>query len=71
VARIYRWKRALPQYNLGHLDLLKQIDERLTSLPRVALCGAAYRGVGIPDCIQSGQAAAERTLAALASTSHS
>jgi oxygen-dependent protoporphyrinogen oxidase len=65
VARIYRWRRALPQYNLGHLDLLKQIDDRLTALPGIALCGAAYRGVGIPDCIQSGQSAADRTLASL------
>jgi len=65
VARIYRWRRALPQYNLGHLDLLRQIDDRLAQLPGVQLCGSAYRGVGIPDCIQSGQAAAERTLVTL------
>jgi oxygen-dependent protoporphyrinogen oxidase len=65
VARIYRWRRALPQYNLGHLDLLHQIDDRLTQLPQIALCGSAYRGVGIPDCIQSGQTAADRALTAL------
>ena len=65
VTRIYRWQRALPQYVLGHLDLLREIDDRLTQLSGVQLCGSAYRGVGIPDCIQSGQAAAEKTLAAL------
>ncbi|HEX7103945.1 MAG TPA: FAD-dependent oxidoreductase, partial [Nitrolancea sp.] len=71
VTRIYRWRHALPQYVLGHLDLLCQIDDRLSELPGVQLCGSAYRGVGIPDCIQSGQAAAERALAALVSPSRS
>jgi oxygen-dependent protoporphyrinogen oxidase len=65
VARVYRWRRALPQYVLGHLDLMRQIDQRLEALPGIQLCGSAYRGVGIPDCIESGQAAAARTLANL------
>lgn len=63
IKRVYRWRRALPQYVLGHLDLLCQIDDRLTGLPGIQLCGSAYRGVGIPDCIQSGEDAAERALA--------
>jgi oxygen-dependent protoporphyrinogen oxidase len=65
VTRIYRWKCALPQYNLGHLDLLQQIDDRIVRLTGLQLCGSAYRGVGIPDCIQSGTTTAERTLAVL------
>jgi oxygen-dependent protoporphyrinogen oxidase len=65
LARIFRWERGMPQYNLGHLDLLREIDQRLEALPGIQLCGSAYRGVGIPDCIQSGDAAAERTLANL------
>lgn len=51
LARVYRWERALPQYNLGHPERLTAIDERLRSLPSIALTGSAYRGVGIPDCI--------------------
>ena len=64
-ARIYRWRRALPQYVLGHLERLEEIDERMASMPNIQLAGAAYRGVGIPDCIQSGRSAAIKVLEAL------
>ncbi|CCF83416.1 protoporphyrinogen oxidase [Nitrolancea hollandica] len=65
LSRIYRWHQALPQYVLGHLDRLAEIDRELADLPGLFLLGAAYRGVGIPDCIQSGNQAAERALALL------
>lgn len=65
LSRIYRWHQALPQYVLGHLDRLAKIDHELADLPGLFLLGAAYRGVGIPDCIQSGNQAAERALALL------
>jgi oxygen-dependent protoporphyrinogen oxidase len=61
-ALVFRWRRALPQYVLGHVDRVKEIEERVSRLPGMVLAGAAYRGVGIPDCIQSGQRAAERVL---------
>jgi oxygen-dependent protoporphyrinogen oxidase len=57
--RIYRWPRGMPQYTLGHLDRLAQIETRLQEQPGLFLAGAAYRGVGIPDCIHSGEAAAQ------------
>ena len=60
--RIYRWPGAMPQYTLGHLDRLTTIDRRLSAHPGLFLAGAAYRGVGIPDCIQSGEAAATSAL---------
>ncbi len=63
--RIYRWRRALPQYVLGHLESLDEIDERMASMPAIQIAGAAYRGVGIPDCIHSGRSAATKVLAAL------
>lgn len=69
LSRIYRWHQALPQYVLGHLDRLAKIDRELADLPGIFLLGAAYRGVGIPDCIQSGNQAAERALALLKSQS--
>ncbi len=70
-ARIYRWRRALPQYVLGHLERLAEIDERMASMPSVQLAGAAYRGVGIPDCIQSGRSAAVKVLEAVGLSSSS
>jgi oxygen-dependent protoporphyrinogen oxidase len=63
LARVFRWPRAMPQYLVGHLDRLAVIEERLTRLPGVFLAGAAYRGVGIPDCIRDGLGAAERVRA--------
>ena len=65
LSRIYRWHQALPQYVLGHLDRLAEIDRELADLPGLFLLGAAYRGVGIPDCIQSGNQEAKRALALL------
>jgi len=56
--RIYRWPRSMPQYNLGHLARLATIEERLPHNPGLFLAGAAYRGVGIPDCIREGENAA-------------
>jgi oxygen-dependent protoporphyrinogen oxidase len=55
--RIHRWPRAMPQYVLGHPERLRRIEAALERHPGLALAGAAYRGVGIPDCIASGEAA--------------
>ncbi|MEK6684701.1 MAG: protoporphyrinogen oxidase [Nitrospirota bacterium] len=60
LSRVYRWEKANPQYPVGHLDRLAGIDDRLTRLPGLFLAGAAYRGVGVPDCIRQGNEAAER-----------
>ena len=60
LVQIDRWHGAMPQYHLGHLDRLARIDARATALPGLALAGAAYRGVGIPQVILSGQTAAAR-----------
>ena len=61
-ARLFRYPQAMPQYTLGHLDRLAQIDRALESTPGVFLAGNSYRGAGIPDCIGSGQQAASNTL---------
>jgi protoporphyrinogen/coproporphyrinogen III oxidase len=60
--RIVRWERAMPQYHVGHLDRVRRIEQRLNAFPRLALAGNAFRGVGIPHCIHSGEQAAERLL---------
>ncbi len=59
---VARWGGAMPQYHVGHLDLVERMEQRAESLPHFALAGNAYRGVGIPFCVRSGEAAAERIL---------
>src|SRR4029077_8010688 len=61
-ARIYRWKAAMAQYAVGHLDRLQRIDRLRQKLPGLVLAGNAYRGIGIPDCIRSGQEAAKQVV---------
>lgn len=61
--RVYRWPKAMPQYEVGHLDKVRAIDESLKALPGLQLIGNAYRGLGIPDCVREGKLAAERVLA--------
>src|SRR5215217_5269555 len=56
---VAKWGRSMPQYEVGHLDRVKEIENALTELPGLTLAGNAYRGAGIPDCIRSGELAAE------------
>jgi len=63
VSRVFIWENAMPQYNLGHPEKLAQIDAALEKHPGLALAGNGYRGIGIPDCIHSGELAVERILA--------
>jgi protoporphyrinogen/coproporphyrinogen III oxidase len=56
------WLGMMPQYHVGHLDLVRQIEGRTAAIPHFALAGNAYRGVGIPFCIHSGEQAAERVV---------
>jgi protoporphyrinogen/coproporphyrinogen III oxidase len=65
VAGVHRWPRGMPQYVLGHPERLERIDALVAEHPGLALAGAAYRGVGIPDCIDSGEQAAESVARAL------
>jgi oxygen-dependent protoporphyrinogen oxidase len=52
----------MPQYTLGHLDRVKLIEDRSTRIPGVALAGGSYRGVGVPNCIESGERAVSKLL---------
>jgi protoporphyrinogen/coproporphyrinogen III oxidase len=56
---IAKWERSMPQYEVGHLDRVQAIDSEVRNLSGLALAGNAYRGAGIPDCIRSGEAAAQ------------
>ncbi len=62
ISRVFMWNKAMPQYNLGHPEKLKQIDSALENYPGLALAGNGYRGIGIPDCVRSGELAVERVL---------
>lgn len=63
---ITRWKKAMPQYNVGHIERMKNVKESLAKeLPGVFLAGGSYEGVGIPDCIDQGETAVKKVLAFL------
>jgi len=62
ISRVFMWDKAMPQYNLGHPEKLKQIDVAVEKHSGLALAGNGYRGIGIPDCIHSGELAVERVL---------
>jgi oxygen-dependent protoporphyrinogen oxidase len=59
---IAHWPGTMPQYHVGHKERVARIRSRLVALPNVELAGNAYAGVGIPDCIHSGEVAVERIL---------
>ena len=59
---IAKWERSMPQYEVGHLDRINEIENEVKTFPGLALAGNAYRGAGIPDCIRSGETAAESIL---------
>lgn len=62
LTRVFRWPRSIPQYVVGHLARLERISTLAAGHPGLLLAGASYRGVGIPDCIASGWAAAQAAL---------
>jgi oxygen-dependent protoporphyrinogen oxidase len=65
MARVTRWGGALPQYAVGHLDRVARIRAAVGTQPGLAVCGAAYDGVGIPACVATARTAASQVLAAL------
>ena len=62
--QVARWPRSMPQYQLGHLERTARIRARLAQLPSLRLAGNAYGGAGIPDCIRSGEQAADGIIGA-------
>ncbi len=57
-SRVYRYRKGMPQYTLGHLERVAALERAMASTKGVFLAGNSYHGVGIPDCIRSGQKAA-------------
>jgi oxygen-dependent protoporphyrinogen oxidase len=62
--RVYRWKGAMAQYTVGHLERIERIERLRKQLPGLALAGNGYRGIGVPDCVRSGEEAAAEVVAA-------
>ena len=67
--RLFRWPQAIPQYNVGHLARVERVAARLATLPGVMLAGHMLHGIGIPDCIASGERAAADAVAYVESRS--
>ena len=65
ICRIHRHPRSMPQYHVGHLERVQRIEDHLKKLPGLALAGNAYHGVGIADCVHSGEKASENLLHAV------
>ncbi|MGO9862636.1 MAG: protoporphyrinogen oxidase [Terriglobales bacterium] len=61
--RVYKWKSAMAQYSVGHLERLQRIESLRQQLPGLALAGNGYNGIGVPDCVRSGVEAASKILA--------
>ena len=61
-ARVYKWKAAMAQYSVGHLDRLARISALCENLPGLALAGNGFNGIGVPDCVRSGAEAATKVL---------
>jgi protoporphyrinogen/coproporphyrinogen III oxidase len=60
--RVFRWEGGMPQYTMGHLDRVDEIEARSAAIPGFALAGGGYRGVGVPNCLDSGEKAASKVL---------
>ncbi len=64
-ARVYRWKGAMAQYGVGHLERIQSIERQCERLPGLALAGNGYHGIGVPDCVRSGMEAGSKILLGL------
>src|ERR1700691_5717524 len=62
-ARVYKWKSAMAQYVVGHLERLQRIEKLSPKWPGLALAGNGYGGIGVPDCVRSGAEAPGKILA--------
>jgi oxygen-dependent protoporphyrinogen oxidase len=62
--RIFRWRNATPQYDLGHLDRVAAIEAALPA--GIWVTGSPYRGIGIPDCVHQAQETASQVWKAIA-----
>ena len=62
LSRVYRWRKAMPQYTIGHLERVRWIFDRLHKHPGMYLTGSAYHGIGISDSIRESEITAKKAL---------
>jgi oxygen-dependent protoporphyrinogen oxidase len=60
LTRVWRHPNSMPQYHVGHQERIERIETALARFPTLALAGNAYHGVGISDCVRTGEAAADK-----------
>jgi protoporphyrinogen/coproporphyrinogen III oxidase len=63
--RVYKWRAAMAQYSVGHLERLQRIEALRQKLPGLALAGNGFSGIGVPDCVRSGTEAAATVLSGM------
>lgn len=63
IRNVARWREAMPRYTVGHLDRVAAAEAALAARPEIILVGGAFHGVGVPDCVARGRAAAARVVA--------
>jgi oxygen-dependent protoporphyrinogen oxidase len=62
VQRLFRWPKGNPQYDVGHLDRVAEMEQVTATIPGLYLTGSAFRGIGLPDCIKSALTTVESLL---------
>jgi oxygen-dependent protoporphyrinogen oxidase len=67
---VTRWGGALPQYRVGHRDLVARVRQSLAAVPGLAVAGAAYDGIGIAACLGSAAAAVDKITGDLGQAGH-
>jgi len=68
VHKVFRWARGNPQYDVGHLDRVAEMEAIAGNIPGLYLTGSAFRGIGIPDCVKSARTTVDQILAHFSST---
>lgn len=66
VQRIFRWPKGNPQYDVGHLDRVAEMEQIAATIPGLYLTGSAFRGIGLPDCIKSALSTVESVMSSVA-----
>ena len=66
LAHVQRWTRVMPQYAVGHLDRVAEVEQQLSAFPAIRLAGSGAYGLGIPDCVASAERAVDALLPVLA-----
>ena len=65
--RVYKWRKAMAQYTVGHSARVDRTKSLVAQMPGLALAGNAYSGIGVPDCVRTGQEATDKLISDLAS----